>query len=289
MTAAELAALDRQVLWHPFTQQRGWEDETPVVIERAEGTTLYDAEGNAYIDGVSSLWCNVHGHGHHLIDAAVRIQLERMAHSTMLGLSHRPGIELARRLVEIAPAGLRRVFYSDNGSTAAEVALKMAYQYWQHTGQTERTSFICLRGGYHGDTLGSVSVGGIDLFHSLYRPLLFDAWQAEPGDAAHMESLLAEHSDRVAAVIMEPLVQGAAGMLVHPEGYLRAVRELCDRYDVLLICDEVATGFGRTGRMFACEHEDVAPDFLCLAKGLTGGYLPLAATLATERVYEGFL
>jgi len=289
VTAAELAALDRQVLWHPFTQQRGWEDETPVVIERAEGTTLYDAEGNAYIDGVSSLWCNVHGHGHHLIDAAVRIQLERMAHSTMLGLSHRPGIELARRLVEIAPAGLRRVFYSDNGSTAAEVALKMAYQYWQHTGQTERTSFICLRGGYHGDTLGSVSVGGIDLFHSLYRPLLFDAWQAEPGDAAHMESLLAEHSDRVAAVIMEPLVQGAAGMLVHPEGYLRAVRELCDRYDVLLICDEVATGFGRTGRMFACEHEDVAPDFLCLAKGLTGGYLPLAATLATERVYEGFL
>ena len=289
MTAAELAALDRQVLWHPFTQQRGWEDETPVVIERAEGTTLYDSEGNAYIDGVSSLWCNVHGHGHHLIDAAVRIQLERMAHSTMLGLSHRPGIELARRLVEIAPAGLRRVFYSDNGSTAAEVALKMAYQYWQHAGQTERTSFICLRGGYHGDTLGSVSVGGIDLFHSLYRPLLFDAWQAEPGDAAHMEALLAEHSDRVAAVIMEPLVQGAAGMLVHPEGYLRAVRELCDRHDVLLICDEVATGFGRTGRMFACEHEDVAPDFLCLSKGLTGGYLPLAATLATERVYEGFL
>jgi len=289
VTAAELAALDRQVLWHPFTQQRGWEDETPVVIERAEGTTLYDAEGNAYIDGVSSLWCNVHGHGHHLIDAAVRIQLERMAHSTMLGLSHRPGIELARRLVEIAPAGLRRVFYSDNGSTAAEVALKMAYQYWQHTGQTERTSFICLRGGYHGDTLGSVSVGGIDLFHSLYRPLLFDAWQAEPGDAAHMESLLAAHSDRVAAVIMEPLVQGAAGMLMQPPGYLRRVRELCDEHGVLLICDEVATGFGRTGRMFACDHEQVTPDLMCVGKGLTGGYLPLAATLTTERVYEGFL
>ena len=289
MTAAELAALDRQVLWHPFTQQRGWEDETPVVIERAEGTTLYDAEGNAYIDGVSSLWCNVHGHGHHLIDAAVRIQLERMAHSTMLGLSHRPGIELARRLVEIAPAGLRRVFYSDNGSTAAEVALKMAYQYWQHTGQTERTSFICLRGGYHGDTLGSVSVGGIDLFHAAYRPLLFGSHAAEPGDAADMARILAAHQEEIAAVIVEPLVQGAAGMLVHPPGYLRAVRELCDRHGVLMICDEVATGFGRTGTMFACEQERVEPDFLCLAKGLTGGYLPLAATLTTERIYEGFL
>ncbi len=260
-----------------------------MIIERAEGTTLYDTDGNAYIDGVSSLWCNVHGHGHHLIDAGVRIQLERLAHSTMLGLSHPPGIELARRLVELAPGDLRRVFFSDNGSTANEVALKMAFQYWQQCGEPQRTGFVCLREAYHGDTIGSVSIGGIDLFHSLYRPLLFDALQAEPGDAGHMEALLCEHGERIAAVVVEPLVQGAAGMLLHPPGYLRAVRELCDRHGVLLICDEVATGFGRTGRMFACEHEDVAPDFLCLAKGITGGYLPLAATLTTERVYEAFL
>jgi adenosylmethionine-8-amino-7-oxononanoate aminotransferase len=181
------------------------------------------------------------------------------------------------------------VFFSDNGSTANEVALKMAFQYWQQRGEPQRTGFVCLREAYHGDTIGSVSIGGIDLFHSLYRPLLFDALQAEPGDAEHMEALLSEHGERIAAVVVEPLVQGAAGMLVHPPGYLRAVREICDRHGVLLICDEVATGFGRTGRMFACEHEDVAPDFLCLAKGITGGYLPLAATLTTERVYEAFL
>ncbi|MDX6650309.1 MAG: adenosylmethionine---8-amino-7-oxononanoate aminotransferase [Solirubrobacteraceae bacterium] len=289
MTSAELAALDREVLWHPFTQQQGWEREDAIVIDRAEGTTLYDVDGRAYIDGVSSLWCNVHGHRHHAIDAAVRHQLDRVAHSTMLGLSHRPAIELARRLVDLAPDGLARVFFSDNGSTATEVALKMAFQWWAHAGEPQRDGFVCLRNGYHGDTVGSVSVGGIDLFHSLYRPLLFEAWQAEPGDPAHMEALLEEHGDRVAAVIVEPLVQGAAGILVHPPGYLRAVRELCDRHGVFLICDEVATGFGRTGRMFACEHEDVSPDFLCLAKGVTGGYLPLAATLTTERVYEGFL
>jgi adenosylmethionine-8-amino-7-oxononanoate aminotransferase len=289
MDTAELAATDRNYLWHPFTQQQGWSEEPPLIIERAEGTTLYDTDGNAYIDGVSSLWCNVHGHGHHLIDAGVRIQLERLAHSTMLGLSHPPGIELARRLVELAPGDLRRVFFSDNGSTANEVALKMAFQYWRQRGEPQRTGFVCLREAYHGDTIGSVSIGGIDLFHSLYRPLLFDALQAEPGDAEHMEALLSEHGERIAAVVIEPLVQGAAGMLVHPPGYLRAVREICDRHGVLLICDEVATGFGRTGRMFACEHEDVAPDFLCLAKGITGGYLPLAATLTTERVYEAFL
>jgi adenosylmethionine---8-amino-7-oxononanoate aminotransferase len=290
MTSAELAALDRSILWHPFTQQRGWqEEEEPVLIERAEGTTLFDTEGRAYIDGVSSLWCNVHGHRHPAIDAAVRDQLDRVAHSTMLGLSHPPAVELARRLLEAAPHNLSRVFYSDNGSTAGEVALKMAYQWWQHRGETDRTGFISLRDAYHGDTIGSVSVGGIELFHSRYRPLLFETWQAEPGDAGHMAALLRDRGSRVAAVIVEPLVQGAAGMLVHPDGYLRRVRELCDEHGVLLICDEVATGFGRTGRMFACEHEGVQPDFLCVAKGLTGGYLPLAATLTTEQVYEGFL
>jgi adenosylmethionine---8-amino-7-oxononanoate aminotransferase len=285
----DLASADRSYLWHPFTQQRGWCEEEPLIVESAEGTDLIDSDGRRYIDGVSSLWCNVHGHRHPRIDAAVRDQLDRVAHSTMLGLSHGPAIELARRLVEIAPPGLSRVFYSDSGSTAAEIALKMAFQYWQQRGEPARRRFVALRDAYHGDTIGSVSVGGIDLFHSLYRPLLFDTLKASPGHLGDMERLFAEHPGEIAAVIMEPLLQGAAGILVHPEGYLRGVRALCDRHGALLILDEVATGFGRTGRMFACEHEGVAPDLLCLAKGLTGGYLPLAATITTERVYDGFL
>ncbi len=289
MSDPDLQDLDRSVLWHPFTQQQGWADEDFPVIEHADHTTLYDTAGNAYIDGVSSLWCTVHGHRHPAIDLAIKDQVDRVAHSTMLGLSHGPAIRLAQRLVDIAPDGLRRVFYSDSGSTACEVALKMAYQWWHQRGERWRSGFICLRDSYHGDTIGSVSVGGIELFHSLYRPLLFDTWHAEPGDADHMRALLEEHGDRVAAVIVEPLVQGAAGIHVHPDGYLRAVRELCDEFGVFLICDEVATGFGRTGTMFACEQEGVTPDFMGLAKGLTGGYLPLAATLTTERVYEGFL
>jgi len=286
---AALVRDDRACLWHPFTQQQGWVAEEPLIVDRARGCELVDTEGRRYLDGVSSLWCNVHGHRHPRIDSAVRDQLSRVAHSTMLGLSHPAAIRLARKLVDLSPPGLTRVFYSDSGSTATEIALKMAFQWWRQRGDERRDKFIALRDAYHGDTVGSVSVGGIELFHSLYRPLLFDTLLAEPGDAGDMERLLAEHGHEVAAVIVEPLVQGAAGMLTHPPGYLRAVRELCDRHGVLLICDEVAVGFGRTGRMFACEHEDVAPDFLCLAKGITGGYLPLAATLATERIYEGFL
>ncbi|HEX4735749.1 MAG TPA: adenosylmethionine--8-amino-7-oxononanoate transaminase [Thermoleophilaceae bacterium] len=283
-----LAADDHRYIWHPFTQQQGWVEEEPIIVESAEGTTLTDTEGRTYIDGVSSLWCNVHGHRHPAIDAAVQEQLGKVAHSTMLGLSHRPAIELAKRLIEIAPPGLGRVFYSDSGSTATEIALKIAFQYWAQNGET-RPKFITLTDAYHGDTLGSVSAGGIDLFHATYQPLLFDTLRATPGDSADMERLLADNDGEVAAVMMEPLVQGAAGMLMHPPGYLAAVRELCDRHGVLLICDEVATGFGRTGAMFACEHEGVAPDLMCVAKGITGGYLPLAATLASERIYEGFL
>jgi adenosylmethionine-8-amino-7-oxononanoate aminotransferase len=286
----DLIHSDRRHLWHPFTQQQGWAgDEPPLVIDHADGTNLYDTDGNAYIDGVSSLWCNVHGHRHPAIDDAVRRQLDRVAHSTMLGLTHEPAIELAEQLVAIAPGELTRVFYSDSGSTAVEIALKMAFQWWSQRGEPQRTRFICLENAYHGDTLGAVSVGGIDLFHAVYRPLLFDTVAARAGDAEHLGRLLEQHGDEVAAVILEPLVQGAAGMLMQPDGYLRRVRELCDAAGVLLICDEVATGFGRTGRMFACEQEDVAPDLLCVGKGITGGYLPLAATLTTERVYEGFL
>jgi adenosylmethionine---8-amino-7-oxononanoate aminotransferase len=283
--------LDRDHLWHPFTQQRGWVEEEPLMIVGADGAQLIDTEGRRYLDGVSSLWCNVHGHRHAGIDAAVTEQLGRVAHSTMLGLSHPGAAELAGRLIELAPPGLSRVFYSESGSTATEIALKMAFQFQQQRGgqHARRTSFVHLRDSYHGDTIGSVSVGGIDLFHTAYRPLLFETHVAEPGDAADLERVLARHEEEIAAVIVEPLVQGAAGMLVHPPGYLRAARELCDRFGVLLICDEVATGFGRTGTMFACEQEGVSPDLLCLAKGLTGGYLPLAATLATERIYDGFL
>lgn len=289
MTTEELAELDRRYVWHPFTQQQGWQAEDSPIIADAHGCILRDTDGNEYIDGVSSLWCNVHGHRHPRIDKAIRDQLDKVAHSTMLGLSHEPAIKLAERLVELAPEGLTRVFYSDSGSTATEIAIKIAYQHFQQSGQPRRTRFISLRDAYHGDTIGSVSVGGIDLFHSTYRPLLFDTLTAESGDIESMEKLFAEYGSEVAAVIVEPLVQGAAGMIMHPNGYLRAVRTLCDRYGALLICDEVATGFGRTGTMFACQQEGVSPDLMCVAKGITGGYLPLAATFATEHLYESFL
>ena len=289
--AVDPAQLDHDHLWHPFTQQQGWVEEEPLLIEAAEGSHVIDSAGRRYIDGTSSLWCNVHGHRHPTIDRAVREQLDRVAHSTMLGLSHSGAADLGARLVEIAPPGLTRVFYSDSGATAAEVALKMAFQLQAQRGgeHARRTSFVHLREAYHGDTIGSVSVGGIDLFHGAYGPLLFSTHAVEPGDAEELERTLAAHGEEIAAVILEPLVMGAAGIVVHPPGYLAAVRELCDRHGALLIADEVATGFGRTGTMFACEQEGVSPDLLCLAKGITGGYLPLAATLTTEEVYEGFL
>ncbi|HWI74603.1 MAG TPA: adenosylmethionine--8-amino-7-oxononanoate transaminase [Baekduia sp.] len=294
MTTAELRALDRSAVWHPFTQQLGWMTEDAPIIERGDGSTLWDTDGKAYIDGVSSLWCTVHGHRHPALDAAIHAQLDRVAHTTLLGLSHPPAIELADRLLAVAPRAegrdpLTRVFYSDNGSTANEIALKMAFQWHKIRGDEARTKFVYLDMSYHGDTIGSVSVGGIDLFHTLFRPMLFDGIRVTPGDVEGLEAVFRSHGDSVAALIMEPLVQGAAGMLLHPEGYLRAARELCDKYDILMICDEVATGFGRTGTMFACEQEGVVPDLMSVAKGLTGGYLPLAATLATERIYEGFL
>jgi adenosylmethionine-8-amino-7-oxononanoate aminotransferase len=303
-----LRAADKAHLWHPFTQMAEWAAGDPVVIVAGEREFLIDTDGNRYVDGVSSLWCNIHGHRRPEIDAGVRDQLGRIAHSTLLGLASVPAIELAARLVEIAPKGLTRVFYSDCGATAVEIALKMAFQYWQQCSQPQpgRTKFVGLTLGYHGDTIGALSVGGIDLFHGIFRPLLFESIHAPapycyrcPLDkrretcrmecAEAMEQILAARSHEIAAVILEPLVQGAGGMITHPAGYLRRVADACRRHDVLLICDEVATGFGRTGRMFACEHEDVRPDLLCVAKGISAGYLPLAATLATERIYEAFL
>ena len=264
----------------------------PLIIDSAEGIYLKDVDGNVYMDGVSSLWVNIHGHAHVHIDAALKKQIDKLSHSTLLGLSNTPAVELAKRLVDIAPKGLSKVFYSDNGSTAVEIAIKMAYQYWQNIGKTKKAALVHLSNSYHGDTLGSVSVGGIDLFHKVYRKLIFKTialkghgWEA----LTDLEKLLKARNQSIAALIVEPLMQGAAGMLAWPPGALKKMRALTKKYNVLLIVDEVATGFGRTGKMFACQHEGVFPDFLCLAKGITGGYLPLAATLTTQKVYRGFL
>ena len=297
---------DRRHVWHPFTQMREWLAEDPVVIDSAEGFYLVDTLGHRYLDGCSSLWCNVHGHRVPEIDRAIVEQLGRVAHTTLLGLASTASIECAEELVRAAPPGLTRVFFSDAGSTAAEIALKMAYQHFQLRGDLERKEFLTLRGGYHGDTIGSVSLGGIDLFHRIFRPLLFPVRQApQPycyrcplgrtwpscamACADEVERAFEASPGRIAALVLEPLMQGADGMIAQPPGYLRRMRELCDRHGALLVCDEVATGFGRTGTMFAVEQEGVTPDLLTVAKGLTGGYLPLAATLATEEVFASFL
>lgn len=278
--------LDKRYVWHPFAQMKEWARDPLVVIERGEGNTLIDTRGRRYIDGVSSLWCNVHGHRVKELDDAIRSQLKKIAHSTFLGLSHVPAVQLSQKLIEIAPKGLKKVFYSDSGSAAVEVALKMSYQYWQLKGRKKKKTFLHLKSAYHGDTLGSVSVGGIELFHKIFHPLLFKTFEASWDRA---ETVLRQRADEICAVIVEPMMQGAAGMLKQPKGALSQIRALTKKLGVLLIADEVATGFGRTGKMFACEHEKVTPDILCLAKGLTAGYLPLSATLTTQEIYDAFL
>ena len=290
--AQRLKQWDLEYIWHPFTQMKDWVKEEPLIIDSAWGIYLKDIDGNIYMDGVSSLWVNVHGHCHAHIDATINRQIGKLSHSTLLGLSNTPSIELSKRLIDIAPKNLRKVFYSDNGSTSVEIAIKMAYQYWQNTGEKKKTHIVHLSDSYHGDTLGSVSVGGIDLFHKVYRKLIFktialkgQGWEA----VKDLEQLLKKRGNSIAALVVEPLVQGAAGMLVWPQGALKKMRELTIKHNVFLVVDEVATGFGRTGKMFACQHEGVRPDFLCLSKGITGGYLPLAATLTTQKVFDGFL
>ncbi|EGO64538.1 adenosylmethionine--8-amino-7-oxononanoate transaminase [Acetonema longum] len=297
---------DKDYIWHPFTQMQDWVKEEQLVIAAGEGIKLIDTQGREYFDGVSSLWLNVHGHRKQAIDQAIIGQLDKIAHSTMLGLANVPSAELAEQLVAIAPAGLARVFYSDSGSTAVEIAVKMAYQYWQLKGRKQKKQFVTLTNAYHGDTIGSVSVGGIDLFHRIFQPLLFQTIHAPSPSCYHctlgdnpqqcgmacaqrLHDILAERHDEIAAVVVEPLVQGAAGILTQPEGFLRRLRQWTKEYDVLLIVDEVATGFGRTGKMFACEHEGVNPDIMTMAKGITAGYLPLAATLTTAEIYNAFL
>lgn len=303
----QLREWDRQHVWHPFTQMQDWEQEEPIVITRGEGSWLIDSDGNRYLDGVASMWTNVHGHCRRELNEALKAQVDRLEHSTLLGLAGEQSIILARRLAEVTPAGLDRFFYSDNGSTAMEVAVKMAFQYQLHKGRAERSRFITFRHAYHGDTLGAVSVGGIDIYHRTFRPLLFETIQApspycyrcELGCSGPetcgmkcldaLESLMMQHGATCAGLVIEPLLQGAGGMIVQPPGFLRRVRELCDRYGLLMITDEVATGFGRTGRMFACQHEAVVPDIMALSKGIAAGYLPIAATVTTEEVYGAFM
>lgn len=299
---------DLKYIWHPFTQMQEWVRENPVIIEQGKGSVLIDIYGKEYLDGISSLWTNVHGHQKQRLDLAIKEQLDKIAHTTMLGLSNVPAIRCAKKLIGIAPEGLTRVFYSDNGSTSVEIALKIAFQYQQQApdGDPGKKKFITLVDAYHGDTIGSVSVGGIDLFHTIYKPLLFDSFKA-PAPYCYRcpfqenfqgcdykclqkaEEIIREHHHEIAAMILEPLVQGAAGILVHPPGYLKGIRELCNRYNIIMVADEVAVGFGKTGKMFACEHEEVVPDIMSLAKGISGGYLPLAATLVKEKIYNGFL
>ncbi|MDP6636294.1 MAG: adenosylmethionine--8-amino-7-oxononanoate transaminase [Phycisphaerae bacterium] len=305
MTPGQLFELDAKYVWHPFTPMQQWiaqGDHPGRIIERAEGFELIDTHGQRFIDGFSSLWCNLHGHRVEQIDRAINEQLNRVAHTTLLGHASGPSIELARRLADITPTGLEKVFYSDSGATAVEIALKMAFQYFRNIDQPRRTKFIALGEGYHGDTIGSVSLGGIGTFHGIFGPLLFEAtfvdspnpYHHPAGEEGaelvlgHIEDILSAGAAEYCAIIVEPLVQGAGGVLTHPPGFLKSVRKLASDYDILLIVDEVATGFCRTGRMFACEAEGVSPDLMCLGKGLTGGYLPLAATLATQKIFDAF-
>ena len=293
MGDSDLKDWDKQYVWHPFTQMKEYAGEEILVVERGEGNYLIDTEGKHYLDGVASLWVNIHGHQKKEIDQAIKDQLGKIAHSTLLGITNEPAVRLAKKLVEIAPSGLNHVFYSDNGSTAVEVALKIAFEYWQLKGKKKKQKFVSFADSYHGDTLGAVSVGHIELFHEIYRPLLFPTHRAprptEEASLEWVEELFKREGDQIAGCIIEPLIQAAGGMFVQPEAFLKKLGELCKKYEVLFIADEVATGFGRTGTMFACEQEDVVPDLFCIAKGLTAGYLPLAATLATDEIYNAFL
>jgi adenosylmethionine---8-amino-7-oxononanoate aminotransferase len=308
-----LEDIDREFIWHPFTQMKEWLEEKPIIISEGRDCFIKDIYGQWYLDGVSSLWVNIFGHRKKEIDDAIKEQLDKISHSTLLGLSNVPAIKLAEKIMQVVnssivhhPSYLTKVFYSDNGSTSVEVALKMAFQYWKHKGINEKNLFVSLKNAYHGDTIGAVSVGGVDIFHEAFGPLLFKTCKA-PSPYCYrcdfgkeypdcktacldkLEEIFREHSEKIAGFIIEPLIQAAGGMITSPTGYLAGARELCSKYGILMIADEVATGFGRTGKMFACEHEHVIPDIMCLSKGITGGYMPLAVTLATDEIYNAFL
>jgi len=301
--AAALVEKNRRYLWNPFTQMKGYLDGPPLIVARGEGVKLVDVDGREYYDGNASMWLNVHGHGVPELNDAIAAQLDRIAHSTLLGMANVPAIELAERLVGIAPAGLGKVFFSDSGATAVEIGLKMAFAYWRRVGRAEKQRFVSFTNAYHGDTIGCMAVGGIDLFHTEFGPLLlnvervgfpaayrFDGSAAECAEASlrELETLFSAKASELACLVVEPLIQGAGGMVVMPPGFLSAVAGLCREYEVLLLADEVATGFGRAGEMFACDREGVSPDLMSVGKGLTGGYLPIAATLTTDAIYDAF-
>lgn len=296
---------DLSVLWHPCTQMKDHEQLPLIPIRRGEGVWLEDFDGKRYLDAVSSWWVNVFGHANPRINQRIKDQLDQLEHVMLAGFSHQPVVELSERLVQITPAGLQRVFYTDNGSTGIEVALKMSFHYWRNIGRANKQRFVTLTNSYHGETVAAMSVGDVALFTDTYKPLLLDTFKVPSPDCylrpdgvtwedhsrhmfQHMEQTLAEHHDQIAAVIVEPLIQGAGGMRMYHPIYLKLLREACDRYDIHLIHDEIAVGFGRTGTMFACEQAGITPDFLCLSKALTGGYLPMAAVLTTETLYQAF-
>lgn len=305
MDANRLINLDKQYIWHPCTQQKDLETVPPVPITHGEGVYLYDADGNRYIDGVSSWWVNLFGHSNKRLNRAMREQAEKVSHHIFAGMTHEPAVTLAQRLCTLAPGEMSRVFFTDNGSSAVEAAMKMSFQYWQQSGHPEKTRFVSLTDAYHGETIGALSVSGCELYRDIYKPILLDGFQAQGPDCfrcqygqhretcsqdcfINLEKIVANNADQIAAVIIEPLVQGAAGMRVYPPDYLKRLRKLCDTYNIHYIADEIAVGFGRTGRMFANEHAGTAPDLLCLSKGITGGYMPLAVVLSTEKIYDAF-
>lgn len=303
MKADQLLEKSKQYMWLPFTQMSDYEQD-PLIIESGEGVRVTDIYGKTYLDGNSSLWLNVHGHQKKELDEAIQKQLQLIAHSTLLGAANVPSILLAEKLIELVPEGLTRVFYSDSGATSVEIAVKMAYQYWQNKGVSQKMKFVTLSNGYHGDTVGTMSVGSIELYHKVYTSLLFDALvipfpavyrhpsndeQVVRDESLHkLRLLFEERHEEIAGMVLEPMIQGAGGMNTMPPGYLKGVEELCKEFNVLLIVDEVAAGFGRTGKMFAVEHESIQPDIMTVAKGLTGGYLPVAATFTTEEIYNAF-
>ena len=296
---------DLKYIWHPYTQAKDCQKFPPILIERAKGIKLYDNKGNCYYDTISSWWCNIHGHNHPKINKAIKKQLNFFEHVLFAGFTHKPAIKLAEKLVAITPDNLTKVFFSDNGSTAVEVALKMSFQYWQNIGKNKKTRFVSLDSGYHGDTIGAMSVSGVDLFNKVFSPLLFKGFKAPspycyrcPVDRDKstcniecidsLEAILKKKSKEIAALILEPMVMAAGGMIIYPSQYLRKAAQLAKKYNIHLILDEVASGFGRTGKMFACEHAKVKPDFICLSKGITSGYLLFAATLTTSKIYNVF-
>lgn len=305
MSLHELQIKDLKHIWHPCSQMKDYEDFPPIVVERGEGAYLFDIFGNKYFDAISSWWVNLFGHCNHRINQAVKRQLDSLEHVIFANFSHRPAIELAEKIVEAAPAGLNRVFFADNGSSAVEVALKLSFQYHQQTGSASKKRFIALSDSYHGETLGALSVGDLDLYSKMYKPLLLDTVKVTGPDCYRcqygqerdccqtqcflgMEKTISEKHDEICAVIIEPLVQAAAGMKMYPAQYLIKLREICSQYNIHLIADEVAVGFGRTGKMFACEHGGISPDIICLSKGLTGGYLPLSLAVVTDKIYDAF-